>query len=102
MSEDRVRPFHCGSQFAEWEAANCSNCKLSTAGFKRYRCKLQKAIDKAYWDDGTVSKEVADAIGATKYDGYYIWECPARQPDDQPRERKPAKTREHKGQMRLI
>jgi hypothetical protein len=99
MSE-RIHVFSSGSQFADWEMGNCDNCKKSIAPEgKRYKCPLQKEIHRAYSGDGTISKECADRIGYEPL--AYGWWCPEKENVDQKRERKPSKTREHGGQMKL-
>ena len=65
-------PFHCGSQFADWESWNCSRCK------KWRTCVLSTEIETAYGCSGSVTVEIADEIGY--YDNYisHIWDCPKR------------------------
>jgi hypothetical protein len=101
--EIRVRPFHCGSQYADWESRNCDNCtKGLKIGRARFRCPLQKAITIAYWDDGTVSEDIADRIGVPKAGDRWGWRCPEfDKSDDRPKQSKPPRTREHKGQLNL-
>lgn len=70
MSTPNVRPFYCGSQFADWIDKNCENCK------KSQRCDIQDALDEAYMGDGTVTAEIAKRMNyENKVPGYYSWPC---------------------------
>jgi hypothetical protein len=67
----RVRPFSNGTQFMDWENANCSRCKKYSEDASS--CDLVTALTFAYFDDGTISAEHAQRIG---YDsGAYSWMC---------------------------
>jgi len=58
MSEKRYSPFANGSQFVDWESANCFKCA------KEETCKWnQNDLTVAYAGDGTVSEECAEGIG---------------------------------------
>lgn len=77
MADARRLPFHCGTQGADWDARNCDQCR------KRWReeegdvwpCDIQKAVFLAYWDDGTVSADIAKRMGLPKDGLVYNWDC---------------------------
>lgn len=78
--EQRHRPFSNGSQADDWESANCERC---TKGYDEaattFRCDMQEALALAFWDDGTVSLDIATRMGALPDDGppfRYCWQCP--------------------------
>lgn len=78
------RPFHCGSQGAEWDDVNCGHC---TKGLKEgedsrhWHCDIQKAIGEAWWSDGTVSDDIAERMGyldnsPPRQEHFsYLWRC---------------------------
>lgn len=65
----KVKPFSSGSQFDDWEASNCHKCKYYELG----NCDIALALIFAYWDDGTVSQEIANRMGYVK--DKYVWQC---------------------------
>ena len=66
----KVRPFHCGSQYADWEASNCERCTQEVS------CDIRRTLLWAYFDDGYVPEEIGRRMG---YDGSaplrYSWPC---------------------------
>lgn len=74
---DRIRPFYCGSQWADFQCSNCDRCtKDYDVKDESYRCDLQQLIDEAALGDGTVSIETARRMGivdATR--GHFLWPC---------------------------
>ncbi len=82
--DDRARPFHCGTQFVDWTARNCDRCALGRGSdpdvtLDDLVCELERAVTWACMDDGTVSREVADRIGATAAGVRALtWDCPER------------------------
>ena len=70
----KIRPFCCGTQYADWLDRNCFQC---AKGFdyekSEYRCELQKALDEACAGDGTITEDIAVEIGYQK--GLYTWQC---------------------------
>jgi hypothetical protein len=73
--EDRERPFHCGTQAADWSCSNCDRCKKSAQAEEPFRCEIQEAIAEAYMTDGTVSREVAARMGYVDC-RQFLWACP--------------------------
>lgn len=71
-----VRPFDCGTQFGDWQVANCSRCVLD-AGHEEEppTCPILLALFMAMFEDGTVSAEIADRMGYTAHKGEYNWMC---------------------------
>lgn len=77
MSENRYYPFHSGSQDADWQNYNCSRCKK---GYEhngdKFVCDIDEALQTAFWEDGSVSEDIALRMGAIEQKGYYCWRCP--------------------------
>ncbi len=79
---DRVRPFSSGTQWIDWQDRNCCECKRipedewrSERGVAWGLCELYDALCEASINDGTISYLQAEAIGAIKFKGYFIWDC---------------------------
>lgn len=68
---NRVRPFHCGTQYLDWENSNCCRCKKYTDDASG--CEIMQALAYASVSDGTVSPEMAERMGYKK--GAYLWPC---------------------------
>lgn len=70
-----MRPFGCGTQFADWESANCARCKKGTFDDLGTwpTCPIQAALVEAYWADGHITDEIADRMARSK--GRYNWPC---------------------------
>lgn len=56
---DRVRAFGWGSEYADWEAANCSDClkteRLGDANvYVPSQCEIQRALADGFWGDGRI------------------------------------------------
>lgn len=90
MADDKHRPFHCGTQAADWEENNCAVCVKGASEdpdkfMDTLSCPIQKAITEAYWDDGSVSEEIAERMGyldnsPPRQKGFsLIWLCKERQ-----------------------
>lgn len=85
MSEQRIRMFSNGSQFDDWEAANCDRCTkghtVDEHGMDQFsQCEINQALNFAYWDDGTVRAEIARRAGYFDHNtpgkSYrYCWPC---------------------------
>jgi hypothetical protein len=80
-SNDRHHPFHCGTQYLDWENRNCCRCaKYSDDASK---CDLMQALAQACFDDGTVSTDVAGRIGLLDAlaggRSPYLWDCKERE-----------------------
>ncbi len=73
--EDRIRPFYCGSQAADWQESNCNRCTKNTPSeLGMPTCPIQRAVFEAYISDGTVSAEIAVRMGIDD-DLAYLWQC---------------------------
>lgn len=70
-----MRPFHCGTQFADWEEANCFRCKKGTLNDPSVwpTCPIQVALIEAYLSDGCIADAIADRM--TRSEGCYNWPC---------------------------
>lgn len=76
------RPFHCGTQFADWEDANCCRCKKYTPPDEGMpTCQIAHAFIEAMFGDGSVSTDIAERCGyldnsPPRQDGFsYCWRC---------------------------
>ena len=75
------RPFHCGSQAADWEEANCEHCAKGTPDDEIPACPIQRAIFDAYFGDGRVPEDIAERMGylansPPRQKGFsYNWRC---------------------------
>lgn len=68
--DERVEPFYCGTQMADWHGYNCNHCRKRGAyqappdrDFK-WNCEIQSAVDLAYLTTGDVSAEIGRRMGA--------------------------------------
>jgi hypothetical protein len=81
-----MRPFYCGTQYADWETWNCENCRKQGRYADadktdwRWSCELQRALGEAYLGDGSVSEDVARSIGYIGNEARHNWECPEATP----------------------
>ena len=75
--EDRIRPFHCGTQHADWECCNCDRCTKNTPHeLGMPTCEVQRAICEAAFGDGSVSREMAFRMGVNEETRLaYLWPC---------------------------
>ena len=72
MTDARIRPFSNGSEYTAWQERNCGKCAKFDPDSLEVACPIDEALLSAYWDDGTISKEMADKIG---FDGKRCHEC---------------------------
>jgi hypothetical protein len=75
---DRVRPFWCGSQSADWEDSNCWNGCAKNGPEAAQECEILEALTEAYFGDGTVSAEIAGKMGYRE--DRFVWPCLSRDP----------------------
>jgi hypothetical protein len=75
VSKKRYSPFHCGTQFGDWEASNCDRCTKGAAYGELPTCPIQYAVGSALFGDGTVSEDIAERMGFLKHKGRYGWPC---------------------------
>jgi hypothetical protein len=94
-----MRPFHCGSQYADWIERNCNRCWKSMNETRKGSCSLDRALATACFGDGEISDEVAKRIGAPDDCTVYGWDCPEREEQRPYRPRKPRKNEE---QLRIL
>ncbi len=67
----RINIFSNGGQYGDWITANCQKCIKSRADCSA--CDIELALTYAYFDDGMVSKEIADRMNFEPL--VYNWEC---------------------------
>jgi hypothetical protein len=98
MSDERKRPFLCGSQFLDWQNRNCCRCaKWDMEQVDKGRCAIDYALLEAYFDDGSVSDEIAKRMGTPDDGRVYNWDCPEREEPPPEEPAKPA-AKDHPGQ----
>lgn len=62
----RVIPFANGYEYDAWTERNCDICPLRYKKIaRRFDCEIEEALTLAAIDDGTISQEIADAMGWT-------------------------------------
>lgn len=73
---DGVYIFSCGTQFADWQEANCFRCTKYDYENPGARCDLDMALLEAQVGDGTVSAEIARRLGYEEGSPpRYCWQC---------------------------
>lgn len=76
MSEETIRPFHCGTQAADWTEANCRRCARGAPDDGSWpTCDIEAALVEAYVGDGRVSLPIAKRMGVIEYSRHYGWPC---------------------------
>ncbi len=70
MADIRYRPFSCGTQFIDFQAANC--CRCTKHSDDASKCEIDNALLFAQFGDGSVSADIAERMG-------YLDNCPPRQ-----------------------
>jgi len=86
-----IRPFSCGSQYADWEDYNCCQCAKyppedqwqSLAG-RAAMCPIALAMGEAYFT-GEIADEIARRA-AYPGPGRYNWRCGEFSPQTEPEE----------------
>lgn len=81
-STETVHVFSNGTQFMDWDEANCCRCTKGGRWDREERptrpitCEIQRAIGDAMFSDGTFAPEMAERLG---YSGAnrerYCWPC---------------------------
>lgn len=73
---ERVRPFYCGTQKADWLADNCGNChKGYNEKTDKHYCQIEEALDQAYFGDGYIESGIAARMGMPE-----VWRCREQDP----------------------
>ena len=73
---NRVCPFSNGSQFSDWQSANCERCKKFTPSVENPpKCELDYEIGMAYLGDGRVTLDIARRMGYLDHPESYNWKC---------------------------
>lgn len=72
-----VRPFHSGSQFADWQASNCGRCKREENADRNKppTCPILYALSLACIGSGYVPLEIAERAGWKQGEWPYTWPC---------------------------
>lgn len=63
MSENQVRIFSNGEEFAAFCEKSCWRCAKVTMDGPDYTCDLEQALDGAHWGEGTIPREMAARLG---------------------------------------
>jgi hypothetical protein len=84
MTSDPIRPFYCGSQFADWEDHSCARCASSGQDYAEdggeYHwgtCEMEDALTEACIGSGSVEKGLAERHGFW-YDENGTWWPPTQ------------------------
>jgi hypothetical protein len=73
-----IRPFSNGTQYVDWQLNNCESCQLFDEDNIDKSCVFDQALADALFGDGTITHEVANAIGYDKES--YCWKCISKVP----------------------
>lgn len=68
-------PFHCGSQYMDWQERNCCRCSKCTWDAEDLGCDIAMAIS-ACAITGDLSDEMAKRMGLPGNECAYTWACP--------------------------
>lgn len=63
---DTIRPFYCGTQYVDWESANCCRCARfggMTEDYEWDRCEMADKLTEACIGDGRVDMALAVRYG---------------------------------------
>ena len=59
-----MHPFSNGTEYGAWTAANCDRCQFGYSEIaQHWPCDLEKAINSAYVNDGSIAMDIAERIG---------------------------------------
>lgn len=87
-ASSRVTPFYCGTQRMDWKCYNCDFCTKRYDESKRdWPCDLEKKIDEAYMDDGSVDESTAARMAVPQDCTVHNWRCGEFVEDTQERAR---------------
>jgi len=76
---DRVSPFSCGSEFADWHSNNCGECRDGyDYDAEEFGCRLERALSWACIDDGMIDRDIAMVIGWRPGDKWMPRKCAVR------------------------
>ena len=94
MADKIFRPFHCGTQFADWENANCCECRKSSYNTGKAdempECEIEQAMVFACFDAGEVTEDIAERCGyldnsPPRQERFsYNWRCKEFEPIPEP------------------
>ena len=77
MSEEKHYPFHCGTQALDWQMSNCERCKkFEPNKYQDSGCDIVDALNRAFFEDGSVTEEIAKRMGAIENKFALVWMCP--------------------------
>jgi len=71
--------FSNGTQALDWHEANCYRCKKYTDKpdkLESITCDIGRALLEAYYDDGSVTVEIARRMGYFDNKFSLVWMCP--------------------------
>lgn len=80
MTQNSIRPFSNGTQYADWLARNCDQCRKGIDNIGQPGdwpiCDIESALTYAYGGDGAVTPEIARRMGRSNgYPQGYVWTC---------------------------
>ena len=71
----KIRPFSTGTQYIDWQDANCCRCQRGGEDGQGVGCEIADALGEACIGDGEVSEDIARRMGHTLFPDYYNWPC---------------------------
>lgn len=78
----RIRPFSQGTQYLDWNCANCCTCaryNVKDGEVVEPVCELEEALSLACVLDGTIEPEIAVRLGVPS-NTWSHWTCKEHQP----------------------
>ena len=87
MAENTYVPFDCGSQWHDWQAANCAMCTKNFKDGEEFTCEIQEAIYEML-AGGVISEEIAERMGyldnsPPRQKGFSLcWQCGEWEPTE--------------------
>ncbi len=80
MNQNLIRPFSNGTQYADWLAHNCDQCRKGIDNVGQPGdwpiCDIESALTYAYGGDGHVEPEIARRMGHKNgMPQAYVWSC---------------------------
>ncbi|HMF18954.1 MAG TPA: hypothetical protein VKE98_17230 [Gemmataceae bacterium] len=60
---DTMQPFYCGTQYMDWQSANCDRCKKGTDWSNMppaFRCDIEEALSLAAIREGSIPLPIAE------------------------------------------
>ena len=74
-SPEEIKPFSTGTQFMDWQEANCFRCKKFNEDVTK-TCDIEAALGLACIGSGKITLEMAKRCGFIGNENKFQWMCP--------------------------